>query len=247
MTIQIIKRNSVYMLVNWLKQKTKIDPFLVLQQVLEEVTRCLNLEKLLPCYHHTVTISCLKAIRRLQKNGHLPSDPTLFQTYAQYGHFMEIRLAALEALVDYVKGERFTREIYGVKGQICRIWRSEVSQSAVKGLHHSSRRSQAVPLVPLHNTIIEAPPIYTSDQISIPHYTKVVEFVNRDCLSYLHAWETRFHGEIFAWKLKITEWIYLFIVWMPTIQKFKSSWHCQWKLCDTSQIGLQISASADKT
>ena len=97
------------------KTKTKIDPFLVLQQVLEEVTRCLNLEKLLPCYHHTVTISCLKAIRRLQKNGHLPSDPTLFQTYAQYGHFMEIRLAALEALVDYVKGERFIWEIYGVK------------------------------------------------------------------------------------------------------------------------------------
>ncbi|XP_072045257.1 LOW QUALITY PROTEIN: transcription initiation factor TFIID subunit 2-like [Amphiura filiformis] len=73
--------------------------------VLEEVTRCLNLEKLLPCYHHTVTVACLKAILTLQKNGHLPSDPTLFQTYAQYGHFMEIRLAALEALVDYVKVE----------------------------------------------------------------------------------------------------------------------------------------------
>ncbi len=80
-----------------------------MQQVLEEVTRCLNLEKLLPCYHHTVTVACLRAIRTLQKNGHLPSDPTLFQTYAQYGHFMDIRLAALEALIDYVKG-RFTYE-----------------------------------------------------------------------------------------------------------------------------------------
>ncbi|XP_038057385.1 transcription initiation factor TFIID subunit 2-like [Patiria miniata] len=73
--------------------------------VLEEVTRCLNLEKLLPCYHHRVTISCLQAIRTLQKNGHLPSDPTLFQTYAQYSHFVEIRMAALESLVDYVKVE----------------------------------------------------------------------------------------------------------------------------------------------
>ncbi|XP_033645134.1 transcription initiation factor TFIID subunit 2-like isoform X1 [Asterias rubens] len=75
------------------------------KMVLEEVTRCLNLEKLLPCYHHRVTISCLQAIRTLQKNGHLPSDPTLFQTYAQYSHFVEIRMAALESLVDYVKVE----------------------------------------------------------------------------------------------------------------------------------------------
>ncbi|XP_041483978.1 transcription initiation factor TFIID subunit 2-like [Lytechinus variegatus] len=75
------------------------------KMVLEEVTRCLNLEKLLPCYQHTVTISCLRNIRLLQKNSHLPSEPTLFQTYAQYGHFTKVRLAALEALVDYVKVE----------------------------------------------------------------------------------------------------------------------------------------------
>ncbi|XP_072170420.1 transcription initiation factor TFIID subunit 2-like [Diadema setosum] len=75
------------------------------KMVLEEVTRCLNLEKLLPCYQHTVTISCLRAIRLLQKNSHLPSEPTLFQAYAQYGHFIKVRLAALEALVDYVKVE----------------------------------------------------------------------------------------------------------------------------------------------
>ncbi|XP_071965911.1 transcription initiation factor TFIID subunit 2-like [Antedon mediterranea] len=73
--------------------------------VLEEVTRCLNLEKMLPCYHHTITISCLNSIRMLQKNGHIPSDSTLFQTYAQYGHFLDVRVAALKALVDYVKVE----------------------------------------------------------------------------------------------------------------------------------------------
>ncbi|XP_030839037.1 transcription initiation factor TFIID subunit 2 [Strongylocentrotus purpuratus] len=75
------------------------------KMVLEEVTRCLNLEKLLPCYQHTVTISCLRNIRLLQKNSHLPSEPTLFQAYAQYGNFTKVRLAALEALVDYVKVE----------------------------------------------------------------------------------------------------------------------------------------------
>jgi len=41
--------------------------------VLEEITRCLNLEKLLTCYKFTVSVACLKAIRKLQKFGHLPS------------------------------------------------------------------------------------------------------------------------------------------------------------------------------
>lgn len=40
----------------------------------------------------------------LQKNGHVPSDPTLFKSYAEYGHFVDIRIAALEAVVDYTKG-----------------------------------------------------------------------------------------------------------------------------------------------
>ncbi|RWS30072.1 Transcription initiation factor TFIID subunit 2-like protein, partial [Leptotrombidium deliense] len=35
--------------------------------ILEEITRYLNLDKLLPCYRFTVTVSCLKAIRHLQK------------------------------------------------------------------------------------------------------------------------------------------------------------------------------------
>lgn len=69
--------------------------------VLEEITRHLNLEKLLPCYKLTVTVACLKSIRKLQKFGHLPSSPNLFKTYAAYGQFIDVRLCALEALVDY--------------------------------------------------------------------------------------------------------------------------------------------------
>uniref|UniRef100_UPI00358F3A99 transcription initiation factor TFIID subunit 2 isoform X2 n=1 Tax=Myxine glutinosa TaxID=7769 RepID=UPI00358F3A99 len=71
--------------------------------VLEEITRFLNMEKLLPCYRHTVTASCLRAVRVLQKNGHIPSEPGLFQAYAQYGIFIDVRLAALHALVDYTR------------------------------------------------------------------------------------------------------------------------------------------------
>ncbi|XP_012265791.1 transcription initiation factor TFIID subunit 2 isoform X2 [Athalia rosae] len=71
--------------------------------ILEEVTRNLNLEKLLPCYKYTVSVSCLKVIRILQKFGHLPSNPHLFRAYAAYGQFIDVRLAALEALIDFTR------------------------------------------------------------------------------------------------------------------------------------------------
>lgn len=73
--------------------------------VLEEVTRMLNLEKSLPCYKYTVTGACLRAIRKLQKFGHLPSSPVLFKSYAVYGLYIDVRLAALECLVDFVKAD----------------------------------------------------------------------------------------------------------------------------------------------
>lgn len=74
--------------------------------ILEEITRYFNLDKLMPCYKHSVTISCLKAIRRLQKMGHLPGNAAFFKEYAQYGVFIEIRIAAIEALVDITRAEK---------------------------------------------------------------------------------------------------------------------------------------------
>ena len=56
--------------------------------VLEEITRLLNLEKAGPCYKYTVTVACLKSIRKLQKYGHLPSSASLFKSYAAYGQFI---------------------------------------------------------------------------------------------------------------------------------------------------------------
>ncbi|KAJ8315654.1 hypothetical protein KUTeg_007804 [Tegillarca granosa] len=58
------------------------------RQILEEVTRFLNLEKLLPCYRHTVTVS-----------------------YAQYGVFRDIRIAAIEAIVELIKTESKKEEL----------------------------------------------------------------------------------------------------------------------------------------
>ena len=58
--------------------------------ILEEVTRFLNMDKLLPSYKFVVTNACLKAIRRLQKTGHLPSKPVIFRDYAAFGNYLRL-------------------------------------------------------------------------------------------------------------------------------------------------------------
>lgn len=57
------------------------------QIILEEISRCLNMEKMLQCYKYTVTVECLRSIRKLQKFGHLPNNVDFFKTYAVYGQF----------------------------------------------------------------------------------------------------------------------------------------------------------------
>jgi len=56
------------------------------------------------CLDTDVCVSCLKAIRRLQRFGHLPSDASVFKSYGVEGNFSDVRLAALEALVDFTAG-----------------------------------------------------------------------------------------------------------------------------------------------
>lgn len=55
--------------------------------IMEEISKSLNLEKVLQCYKYTVTVECLRALRKLQKFGHLPNNIDLFKTYAVYGQF----------------------------------------------------------------------------------------------------------------------------------------------------------------
>ena len=73
--------------------------------ILEEITRALNVEKLLPCYRFTVTVSCVRALRQLQRFAHLPSDATIFRQYAQYGVFRDVRLASLDCLIDFIRSQ----------------------------------------------------------------------------------------------------------------------------------------------
>jgi len=51
--------------------------------------------------------SCLRAIRTLQRFGHLPRETTVLKCYAIEGNFIDVRLAALEALVDFTAGYSF--------------------------------------------------------------------------------------------------------------------------------------------
>lgn len=53
-----------------------------------QIVRYLNLEKMLPCYKYTVTVSCLRALRVLQKNGHLPPKSDIFKAYAAYPQYI---------------------------------------------------------------------------------------------------------------------------------------------------------------
>jgi len=79
--------------------------------IVEEITRYLNLDKLLPSYRFHVTVACLAAIRRLQKFGHVPSASQLFKTYASYGNFTDVRSAAIKILCDYAQEDESGSEL----------------------------------------------------------------------------------------------------------------------------------------
>ncbi|BHF71087.1 Transcription initiation factor TFIID subunit 2 [Sparganum proliferum] len=80
--------------------------------VVEEVARCMNLDSQIPSYKNTVTVACLLAIRRLQRFSFVPVEPTIFYKAAASGRYIDVRLAALECLVDFVRGERDQTALY---------------------------------------------------------------------------------------------------------------------------------------
>jgi len=47
-------------------------------------------------------------VRTLQQKGHLPSTSTLFKSYAQFGMFIDVRLAALDIISGFLTGESAT-------------------------------------------------------------------------------------------------------------------------------------------
>lgn len=101
--------------------------------VLEEVTLCLNLEKLRPSYKLIVTVACIKAIRTLQKFGHLPNNPAVFRSYAAYGNFVgkSPTAAHIQFTRNSEKGQKnnqFSRYVWFFRVQ------SDVRMSALEAL-----------------------------------------------------------------------------------------------------------------
>lgn len=74
--------------------------------VAEEITRCLNMEKILPCYKQVVTVACLEAIQQLQRMGHLPSHSSIFRSYTSDSLFIDVRCAAVVQIVDIIRAEQ---------------------------------------------------------------------------------------------------------------------------------------------
>lgn len=81
------------------------------QAVLQEIVQHLNIEKVLPSYHCSITCSCLRALRVLQKNGHLPSDSSIFLQYSSVGNFSELRITALQCIADIVQAEHSEKDL----------------------------------------------------------------------------------------------------------------------------------------
>lgn len=79
--------------------------------VAEEITRYLNLEKILPGYKNVVTVACLKAILQLQKMGHLPSNPHLFRAYTDKNCFIDVRCQAVVELVENIRTEQNSEDL----------------------------------------------------------------------------------------------------------------------------------------
>lgn len=71
--------------------------------IIEEIVLRLNLEKLLPTYRFIITCSCLKALRSLQKMGHIADNVEIFKEYAGYeNNFEGVRMVAFEIIIEYL-------------------------------------------------------------------------------------------------------------------------------------------------
>ncbi|KAI9090462.1 hypothetical protein DFS34DRAFT_637443 [Phlyctochytrium arcticum] len=77
----------------------RLESVQLLKESAKEIHRYRNLDRLMPSYHNTVTVTCLKVLLRWMIAGLLPVDLALFLQHARYGNFEHVRIIALEALI----------------------------------------------------------------------------------------------------------------------------------------------------
>ncbi|CAO3616923.1 unnamed protein product [Cunninghamella echinulata] len=65
---------------------------------LSEIERFRTLDYVIPTYHNTVTVACLKTITKLMINNIMEVNIAIFLPYTRYGNFLEVRLTAIDGL-----------------------------------------------------------------------------------------------------------------------------------------------------
>eukprot|EP01119_Soliformovum_irregulare_P002075 TRINITY_DN1213_c4_g1_i3.p1 TRINITY_DN1213_c4_g1~~TRINITY_DN1213_c4_g1_i3.p1 ORF type:complete len:1045 (+),score=383.68 TRINITY_DN1213_c4_g1_i3:1199-4333(+) len=65
----------------------------------KQLLRHLSLEKLIPSYHNSVTVAAIHAIADMMMRGTHEMNLGLFRDYTNYGHYEEVRIAAVQSLV----------------------------------------------------------------------------------------------------------------------------------------------------
>ncbi|RKO92683.1 Bromodomain-containing protein [Blyttiomyces helicus] len=68
-------------------------------EALEEVRRRMRLDNVVPTYHNTVTVACLKTQMWWMLAKLIPTNIDLFLDHTLYGHFLHVRLFAFDALL----------------------------------------------------------------------------------------------------------------------------------------------------
>lgn len=72
----------------------------LINQCLEELDRYAYLERILPSHRNAVMVAVLRALRGLQLAGLCAFPMATFQEYLQFGHYLEVRMAAAVVIAD---------------------------------------------------------------------------------------------------------------------------------------------------
>ena len=74
----------------------------IARKILNTATVFFNYDQQLPQFQFIVSQKCLKVFWKLQKLNYTPADASIFVHYAKPGHFVELRKAAIQCLVEFV-------------------------------------------------------------------------------------------------------------------------------------------------
>lgn len=69
------------------------------KEAISELDRVRIFDTLMPSYHNAITVSCLHVLCKWMMAELLPTDLSLFHSHTRYGHFLHVRLAAIDCFI----------------------------------------------------------------------------------------------------------------------------------------------------